>query len=101
MKNHTAQRIFWITLIVMALSFREQRESYSCHDCKALKDVHSTSILGWSVRRREATSSAGNPQIGHRHDWWRYSSAYSNGLGGVLGSGVGCHTDGRYKDGSY
>ena len=53
-------------------------------------------VLPLSLRESLTRSRVMN--ISHRHDWWRYSYAYRNGLGGCLGSGVACHTDGRFKD---
>src|SRR5690348_8179291 len=82
--------------LVLGTYWREDR--YSCHLCRALKDVRISSFLAWPVRSRERLSKPGPDGPGHGHDWWRYSYAYSNGLGGCLGSGVVCHTDGRYKD---
>jgi hypothetical protein len=91
-------RVSLIGVVSLALGVRWREDRYSCHLCRALKEEQSTSWVGWPVRWRESVAESGDAVVHHRHDWWRYSYAYRNGLGGCLGAGVACHTDGRYKD---
>src|SRR4051812_48159236 len=80
-------------LLVVGSRWREDR--YSCHLCRSLMERQTTTLLIWPVSVRESLTPSRSMGISHRHDWWRYSYAYRDGLGGCLGSGVACHTDGR------
>jgi len=96
--------ILWFVstpLIIAALGLQNRRDAYSCHICRARKDLRTRSVWGVPVQQAESETVPGNPEIAHRHDWWRYSFAYSNGPYGTLGCGAACHTEGRYKDGVY
>lgn len=98
-----AQRYRWIfgiamiTLMVAALGIRDQRANYSCHVCRARKVERIHSVWGVPLEQSERAEVDGDPGIGHRHDWWRYSSSFVNGPYGALGRGSACHTF-RYKD---
>jgi hypothetical protein len=81
-----------LALVALGAGAREDR--YSCHLCMALKEVRTRSLFSLPMIRREGLSSRGNAEFRHEHDWYRYSYHYSNGIGGCLGSGVVCHTDG-------
>jgi hypothetical protein len=85
-----------IALFVCGIGKREDR--YSCHLCRGLKERRITTLVSMPVWQGETPVRFRTIETPHRHDWWRYSYSYSNGLGGCLGSGVACHTDGRYKD---
>jgi hypothetical protein len=87
--------VICIALLVVGIHWREER--YSCHVCRATKEVRTSSLLLWPIRRGQVLSFPRELGPAHQHDWWRYSYAYSNGLAGCLGRGVACHTDGRYK----
>ncbi len=87
-----------VVLAVSILGPQWRLDCYSCHLCRARKELTYSSFVGVRVRWRETVSDHGDTRVLHRHDWWRYSYSYSNGLGGCLGGGVACHTDGRYRD---
>ncbi len=85
--------------VFLVLGARSREDRFSCHLCRARKEVRMDWLIMWPVSRREAVSYPGRAGVGHGHDWWRYSYYYSNGFGGCLGIGVGCKPD-RYRDGS-
>ena len=82
---------------VLVLGTRWREDRYSCHLCRARKEIQTASLVLWPVSRHEAVSYPGPASAGHEHDWWRYSYHYSNGLGGCLGGGAGSKPY-RYKD---
>ncbi len=83
-------------ILVVGSGRRENR--YSCHLCRSLMERETTTLLSWPVSERESLTPSRSTGVAHRHDWWRYSYAYREGLGGCLGTGVACRTDGRFKD---
>src|SRR6476646_6320600 len=91
-------RVSLIGVVLLTLGVRWRGDRYSCPLCRSLKEEKTTSWLGWPFRWRQTTTQPGGAAIAHRHDWWRYSYAYRNGLCGCLGGGVACRTDGRYRD---
>ncbi len=91
-------RVSLIGVVLLALGFSWREDRYSCHLCRALKEEQTTSLLAYPIRSREKPAESVGSVTPHQHVWWRYSYEYSNGLGGCLGAGVACHTDGLYKD---
>jgi len=92
--------IVWVTLSVLslgALGIQDRRDLYSCDLCRARKVERIHSVWGVPLEQSERAEVDGDPGIGHRHDWWRYSSSFVNGPYGALGRGSACHTF-RYKD---
>jgi len=79
------------------LPWRDRRDSYSCHVCRARKEVRTHSLLARTYRRRSVLTFAGDAKLIHSHVWFRYSHYWSNGLVGVLGRGVACNSR-RYRD---
>jgi hypothetical protein len=82
---------------ILIAGTRFSEECYSCHVCRARKQTQTSSLLFWDAWSNERISYHGVAIPGHRHDWWRYSRRYSDGLGGCLGVGVACNAD-RYQD---
>jgi hypothetical protein len=72
----------------------------SCHLCSARKEVETSSFLVWTLSHRERITDAGHAAPGHEHDWWRYGSSYSGGIGGCVGGGAQGKSS-LYKDGSH
>jgi hypothetical protein len=90
--------IFWVVLIGAAIfGWNDTRDSYSCQECRARKEVQTHSLLWWNYRRRSGLTFPGDPKLIHQHDWWRYSHYDSLGLGGCLRRGVACSNH-RYRD---
>jgi hypothetical protein len=100
---------FWITgflalpvivafVVVAGPAVEEQR--YSCHKCRNLKCVTTRTFVfvhGASMEREDDRFPIPD---GHVHEWWRYSTFKSQGIGGRLGKSVECRPS-MYKDGLY
>jgi hypothetical protein len=100
-----SRRSIWVGHISLALGVillvgsRSREDRFSCHLCRARKEVRTSSLVIWPGSRRETVSYHGRVGPDHGHDWWHYSYRYNNGIGGCLGGGVVCHPN-RYRDGS-
>jgi hypothetical protein len=88
-----------VSLVLVVIFSNVRGESYSCHLCREREVLQTWSLFVWPLRRSWVVSFPGRAGANHVHDWWRFSRSYSDGLGGWLGSGVGCNAD-RYRDGS-
>ena len=86
-------------LALVAVFSNSRGESYSCHLCRRREVVGTWSLFIWPLRRSQDVQFAGRAEPNHVHDWWRYSHSNSDGLGGWLGTGIGCNAD-RYRDGT-
>jgi len=86
------------TVMFLALGVQWREDRYACHLCRGLKEVQKCSFLSAALWRHEGVERSGELQSSHKHDWRRYSYAYSNGLMGCLGKGVGCSSNGLYWD---
>jgi len=84
--------------IFIASGFQWREDRYSCHVCRALSEAQTISFFSLPVWQYQESSRQGEVVPSHRHAWWRYSYAYSDGPMGCLGKGTVCHTDGRFRD---
>ena len=83
--------------IVIAIGPGIEEQRFSCHKCRNLKYVTTRSFLfvhGTPKEREEIRFPVPN---GHVHEWWRYSTLTSQGIGGWLDSSVGCQPN-MFKD---
>lgn len=96
----------WLILGVLAVEVAIllvpswRKDLFSCHICRARKEVQTTSFLSWPIARGESISYPGRPNTGHEHDWWRYSYVLGEGFQGWhVARGIACNSS-RYRDGS-
>ena len=97
-RTHTFCNMMLIGELFLVFGVRWREDRYSCHLCRSLIEHQTTTVMSWPLSVRQSLTRSRSTDLSHRHDWWRYSYAYADGLGGCLGSGVACHTDGRFKD---
>lgn len=76
--------------VVIGAGVRSRTDRYSCHVCRGLKAVHTTTYYGLVLDRKESPIMKARAGINHQHSWWKYSHVYHNGPWGCFGSGVAC-----------
>jgi hypothetical protein len=87
-----------VVAVVVAVGPGIEEQRFSCHKCRNLKYVTTRNFLflhGTPTEREDDHFSIPN---GHIHEWWRYSTFKSPGIGGWLHESVGCQPT-MYKDG--
>ena len=75
-----------------------EEQRFSCHKCRNLKYVTAHNFLFVHGTPMEREDERFPIPSGHVHEWWRYSTFKSQGIGGWLGESVGCQPS-VYKDG--
>ncbi len=87
-----------VAAFVVAAGPGIEEQRFSCHKCRNLKYVTTRNFLFVHDTRTEREEEQFPVPSGHVHEWWLYSTFTSQGIGGWLGSSVGCQPS-TYKDG--
>jgi hypothetical protein len=86
MRNRIAKLVVWTVLVAMILFSAPGYEvqCYSCHKCRNLKQISIPRFLFFHGRPEETVEERVPVPAEHQHEWWRFATHQSQGVGGKL-----------------
>jgi hypothetical protein len=88
-----------VVALVAAIGPGIEEQRLSCHKCRNLKYVTTRNFLFIHGTPTEREDDRFPIPSGHVHEWWRYSTFKSQGIGGWFDESVACKSS-VYKDGT-